>query len=152
MKYTSLLRLPLPAWSSIVLAAYPLVCFSASAQDQLDAYWMESYEIRERMVQDKFRPHLLKWREAPVTHARGPVKRPAKPDDWAAPWFVLGVFRDPVGQIFRSFYGLGQGRMVSSVSRDLLNWGALRLPRWDKLSWSVPDFASSTPRVKSEVR
>lgn len=65
---------------------------------------------------------LLGWREAPIAHARGRIERPAGPDDWTAPWFVLGVFRDPVGEIFRSFYGVGRGRMVSSVSRDLLHW------------------------------
>ena len=59
---------------------------------------------------------LLEWREAPIAHSR------VKPDDWMAPWFVLGVFRDPVGQVYRSFYGIRRGRMVSSVSRDLLNW------------------------------
>jgi len=64
---------------------------------------------------------LLQWRETPITHTH-PIKRPANPDDWMAPWFVLGVFHDPVGQVFRSFYGVRQGRMVSSVSRDLLNW------------------------------
>ena len=45
----------------IVAYAYPLVCLSVLAQDEFDDYWMQSYEMREKLVQDKFRPryHFL---------------------------------------------------------------------------------------------
>lgn len=58
----------------------------------------------------------LTWTETPLTHEA------TKPDDWMAPYFVLGVWRDPSAQIFRSFYGHKEGRMVSSISHDLLHW------------------------------
>ncbi len=58
----------------------------------------------------------LNWVETPVTHAQ------TAPEDWMTPYFVLGVFRDPVAQVYRSFYGHKEGRMVSSVSTDLLQW------------------------------
>jgi sucrose-6-phosphate hydrolase SacC (GH32 family) len=58
----------------------------------------------------------LHWTETPITHD------PVKADDWMSPYFVLGVFHDPAANLFRSFYSHAQGRMVSSVSRDLLHW------------------------------
>lgn len=58
----------------------------------------------------------LRWTETPLTHDE------VKPADWMSPYFVLGVFHDPVARVFRSFYGHAQGRMVSSVSDDLLHW------------------------------
>ena len=58
----------------------------------------------------------LHWTEAPITH------EVVKAEDWMQPYFVLGVFRDPVANVFRSFYGHAQGRMVSSVSTNLLHW------------------------------
>ena len=58
----------------------------------------------------------LTWTETPITH------EVVKPDDWMSPYFVLGVFHDPAGKVFRSFYGHAQGRMASSVSDDLLRW------------------------------
>ncbi len=58
----------------------------------------------------------LHWTETPITHDV------VKADDWMSPYFVLGVFHDPTAKLFRSFYGHVQGRMVSSVSRDLLHW------------------------------
>jgi len=58
----------------------------------------------------------LRWTETPLAHDA------VKPADWMSPYFVLGVFRDPAAKVFRSFYGHAQGRMVSSVSSDLLNW------------------------------
>lgn len=58
----------------------------------------------------------LRWTETPLTHDE------VKPADWMSPYFVLGVFHDPVAKVFRSFYGHEQGRMVSSVSGDLLHW------------------------------
>ncbi len=58
----------------------------------------------------------LRWTETPITHD------PVKPDDWMRPYFVLGVWHDASANLFRSFYGHNEGRMVSSVSRDLLHW------------------------------
>jgi hypothetical protein len=58
----------------------------------------------------------LDWTETPVTHD------PVKPEDWMRPYFVLGVWHDASANLFRSFYGHDEGRMVSSVSRDLLHW------------------------------
>lgn len=58
----------------------------------------------------------LHWTETPITHDV------VKADDWMSPYYVLGVFHDPTAKLFRSFYGHAQGRMVSSVSRDLLHW------------------------------
>ncbi|MDZ4290021.1 MAG: hypothetical protein U0984_18795 [Prosthecobacter sp.] len=58
----------------------------------------------------------LHWTETPLTHEE------TKPGDWMNPYFVLGVFRDPAANVYRSFYGHLQGRMVSSVSGDLLRW------------------------------
>ncbi|GEP40814.1 GH32 C-terminal domain-containing protein [Brevifollis gellanilyticus] len=58
----------------------------------------------------------LHWTEAPITHD------PVKPEDWMRPYFVLGVWHDASTGLFRSLYGHNEGRMVSSVSRDLLHW------------------------------
>ena len=58
----------------------------------------------------------MHWTETSITHDV------VKADDWMSPYFVLGVFHDPAAKLFRSFYGHAQGRMVSSVSRDLLHW------------------------------
>ncbi|MBH54854.1 MAG: hypothetical protein CMI18_10975 [Opitutaceae bacterium] len=46
---------------AIVMAIYALGSGLSLAQDELDDYWMKSYEMREKMVQDKFRPryHFL---------------------------------------------------------------------------------------------
>ncbi len=59
---------------------------------------------------------LLHWEEIPLTHA------PVQNDDWMSPYYVLGVFRDEQAGLYRSFYGHKEGRMVSSISRDLLHW------------------------------
>ena len=60
---------------------------------------------------------LLHWQENPVTHEAW------KPDDdRKVPYFVLGVFQDPVANVFRSFYGIKGGSMASSMSTDLLHW------------------------------
>jgi sucrose-6-phosphate hydrolase SacC (GH32 family) len=61
-------------------------------------------------------PDYLHWKETPISHD------PLTPDDWMSPYFVLGVFHDPDTKLFRSFYGHAQGRIVSSVSKDLLHW------------------------------
>lgn len=58
----------------------------------------------------------LHWTETPLTHEA------VNDGDWMSPYFVLGVFQDPAAGLFRSFFGHAQGRMVSSVSRDLLHW------------------------------
>ena len=58
----------------------------------------------------------LRWTETPITHDA------VKPEDWMSPYFVLGVFRDPEANVFRSYYGHAQGRMASSVSGDLFHW------------------------------
>ncbi len=74
-------------------------------------------------------PDLLRWRETPLTHAG------AKADDWMSPYFVLGVFREPGSEGFRSFFGHREGRMASSVSTDLRHWAcapkAFHLPPAD---------------------
>lgn len=58
----------------------------------------------------------LTWRETPLTHDE------VEPEDWMKSYFVLGVWQDPAAKLFRSFYGHKDGRMVSSVSHDLLHW------------------------------
>ena len=58
----------------------------------------------------------LLWTETPLAHDV------VKPGEWMSPYFVLGVFQDPVARVFRSFYGHAEGRMVSSVSDNLLHW------------------------------
>lgn len=61
---------------------------------------------------------LTNWTPAPVRLA------PTKEGDWKAPYYVLGVIPDPQTKQFRSFFSLpgGRGRIVGSVSTDLLNW------------------------------
>ena len=61
MKDPSFLPIRLPAWLFVVVAVNPLVCSKGHAQDKFDGYWMKSYEMREKLVQDKFRPryHFL---------------------------------------------------------------------------------------------
>ena len=76
-------------------------------------YYLKPGEFRSSLARSR---DLLHWREADITHSA------VKPGDWMEPWFVLGVFRDPAEGVHRSFYGTRQGRMVSSVSRDLLHW------------------------------
>jgi len=87
---------------------------------------------------------LVRWTPAPVTHG------PAKPDDWFEPWFVLGVFRD--GEVYRSFYGTRRGRMVCSVSRDLLHWScapkAFSVPPADYYHQRRDPFAFWIPQMK----
>lgn len=58
----------------------------------------------------------LHWNETPITHT------PLAKNDWFAPYFVLGVFRDEAAGVYRSFHGHANGRMVSSESDDLLHW------------------------------
>ena len=58
----------------------------------------------------------LHWTETPITHT------PVMTGDWFAPYFVLGVFRDDAAGVYRSFHGHAKGRMVGSVSGDLLHW------------------------------
>jgi sucrose-6-phosphate hydrolase SacC (GH32 family) len=58
----------------------------------------------------------LHWTPQSLTHAA------VSAEDWMAPYFVLGVFRDEAAGLFRSFHGHAQGRMVSQTSRDLIHW------------------------------
>jgi len=58
----------------------------------------------------------LHWTPQLLTHA------PVGADDWMSPYFVLGVFPDEGANLFRSFHGHANGRMVSQTSRDLLHW------------------------------
>ena len=58
----------------------------------------------------------LHWTPQALTHA------PVTAEDWMAPYFVLGVFRDEAAGVFRSYHGHAKGRMVSQTSRDLLHW------------------------------
>ena len=58
----------------------------------------------------------LHWTETPITHT------PVTKDDWFSPYFVLGVFRDEAAGVYRGFYGHARGRMVSSVSTNLIDW------------------------------
>lgn len=76
-------------------------------------YYLKPWKYESALLRSR---DLLHWTETPITHDT------PKPDDWISPYFVLGVFRDPTANVFRSFYGHAQGRMVSSVSSDLLHW------------------------------
>ncbi len=59
---------------------------------------------------------LLHWQEAQLSH------NPIQPSDWFRPYYVLGVIRDSQSELFRSFHGFAQGRIVCSQSNDLLHW------------------------------
>ena len=76
-------------------------------------FYLKPGEFRSSLLRSR---DLFHWREAEVTHG------PPEPDAWMEPWFVLGVFRDRAEGVYRSFYGTRGGRMVNSVSRDLLHW------------------------------
>lgn len=82
-------------------------------QGECFLFYLKPGEFRSSLLRSQ---DLLHWQESEVVHS------PVKLGDWMQPWFVLGVFRDPSEDVYRSFYGTGQGRMVSSVSRDLLHW------------------------------
>jgi len=58
----------------------------------------------------------LHWTQQPLTHS------PVSAEDWFAPYFVLGVFRDESVGLFRSFHGHAKGRMASQTSTDLIHW------------------------------
>lgn len=58
----------------------------------------------------------LHWTPQALTHA------PVTAEDWMAPYFVLGVFRDEAAGVFRTYHGHAKGRMVSQTSHDLLHW------------------------------
>jgi hypothetical protein len=59
---------------------------------------------------------LRRWEELQLEHL-GPA-----PAQRMQPYYVLGVVRDPVAQVFRSYYGHTRGRMVSSVGTSLVQW------------------------------
>ena len=59
---------------------------------------------------------LLHWEEVRLVHVE-----PA-PAGQMQPYYVLGVVRDPRAQAYRSYYGHARGRMVSSVSTNLIDW------------------------------
>ena len=59
---------------------------------------------------------LRHWEEVRLEHM-GPV-----PAEQMQPFYVLGVVRDPQAQVYRSYYGHKCGRMVSSVSTNLIDW------------------------------
>ena len=88
----------------------------------------------------------LRWTETPVTHDA------MKAGDWMSPYFVLGVFHDPAGKNFRTFYGHAQGRMVSSESRDLRHWScapkAFHLPAADYYQRRRDPFVFWIPELK----
>ncbi len=46
----------LPVWMLVVATLTSLFCFRTIAKDRFDEYWMESYEMRQKLVQDKLRP------------------------------------------------------------------------------------------------
>jgi hypothetical protein len=76
-------------------------------------YYLKPGKYEAALVRSKDWWH---WNETALTHDA------VQPEDWMRPYFVLGVFRDSSADLFRSFYGYTQGRMVSSVSRDLVHW------------------------------
>lgn len=76
-------------------------------------YYLEPGKYEARLARSR---DWLGWTETPLTHDE------VKAGDWMLPYFVLGVFEDPAAGVFRSFFGHAQGRMASSVSRDLLHW------------------------------
>lgn len=61
MKTFRLFQCPLAAWIIIVVATNPIVGSKVLAQGPYDDYWMEAYQMREKLVRDKFRPryHFL---------------------------------------------------------------------------------------------
>ncbi len=76
-------------------------------------YYLKPGKYESALVRSR---DWLHWEETPITHD------PALPEDWMSPYFVLGVLHDPVAKVYRSFYGHKQGRIASSVSKDLLHW------------------------------
>lgn len=82
-------------------------------QGECFLYYLKPGKYESMLARSK---DWLRWTETPLTHNE------VKPADWMSPYFVLGVFHDPAARVFRSFYGHEQGRMVSSVSDDLLHW------------------------------
>lgn len=59
---------------------------------------------------------LLHWEQVPITHTP-----PENPSD-LAPYYVLGVFRDSIHDVFRTYHGWTAGNMHSHTSTDLLAW------------------------------
>lgn len=76
-------------------------------------YYLKPGQFEAMLVRS--RDHLH-WTPQVLTHA------PVTAEDWMAPYFVLGVFRDEAAGVFRSYHGHAKGRMVSQTSRDLLHW------------------------------
>ncbi|MBX7210582.1 MAG: hypothetical protein K1X78_19905 [Verrucomicrobiaceae bacterium] len=81
------------------------------------------------------------------------VHEPVRPDDWFAPYFVLGVFRDEAAQAWRSYHGHTQGRMACSVSADLFRWSCapkeFAVPAADYYERRRDPFVFWIPEMKS---
>jgi len=88
----------------------------------------------------------LNWTSTPLTHA------PVAEGDWMARYFVLGVFRDPAANVFRSFHGHAQGRMASQESDDLRHWRcapqAFHVPAGDYYERRHDPFVFWMPETK----
>ena len=82
-------------------------------QGECFLYYLKPGQFDAMLVRS--RDHL-QWTPQALTHA------PVTAQDWMAPYFVLGVFRDEAAGVFRSYHGHAKGRMVSQTSRDLLHW------------------------------
>lgn len=76
-------------------------------------YYLKPGKFESALVRSR---DFLHWTPAEISHA------PTGPGDWMSPYYVLGVFHDRATGLYRSFYGHVQGRMVSSISSDLLTW------------------------------
>jgi len=60
---------------------------------------------------------LLHWEQVPLTHEATSKTHPE-----LAPYFVLGVFRDDLSNVFRTYHGWSAGVMKSHASSDLVHW------------------------------
>ncbi len=60
---------------------------------------------------------LLDWEQVPISHTP-----PGADDPDLAPYYVLGVFRDEIGDVYRTYHGWTGSNMYSHTSTDLLHW------------------------------
>ncbi len=60
---------------------------------------------------------LIHWTQIPITH-----EPPNDESPELAPYFVLGVFRDTLNGVFRTYHGWTAGNMHSHVSDNLIDW------------------------------
>lgn len=60
---------------------------------------------------------LIHWQQVPITH-----EPPTDESPEIAPYFVLGVFRDDINQVFRTYHGWTANNMHSHVSDNLMDW------------------------------